>query len=53
MCLVTVLVTIGSYRQRMQPHFYYSAEGLRELEVLKPYGLTKRFSRNFEAGKDY
>lgn len=48
LCVLVVLVTVMVQRWRWQPHFYYSAEGLTELESLKKYGLTNHVSRNFE-----
>jgi FkbM family methyltransferase len=48
LCVVVVVVTVMVQRWRWQPHFYYSAEGLTELESLKKYGLTNHASLNFE-----
>lgn len=46
--ILTALLTINGYRAYLQPHFFFSSAGMRDLHILKPYGLSNRVSRNFE-----
>ena len=46
--ILVVCLTVIVHRRVLQPHFYFSGAGMRELSAIEPYGLTNRVSRNFE-----
>jgi FkbM family methyltransferase len=47
-CGIVSVLTVLVHRELLKPHFFFSTGALRELQVLEPYGLTNRVSRNFE-----
>lgn len=47
-CVLVSATTIIIHRKLLQPHFFFSSAGMRDLHILEPYGLTNRVSRNFE-----
>lgn len=47
-CVLVSAVTVIAHRRILQPQFFFSSAGMRDLPILEPYGLTNRVSRNFE-----
>jgi len=47
-CVLVSAITVIAHRKVLQPHFFFSSAGMRDLAILEPYGLTNRVSRNFE-----
>jgi hypothetical protein len=47
-CGIVSALTVLIHREIVRPHYFFSTGPLRELEVLEPYGLGNRVSRNFE-----
>jgi FkbM family methyltransferase len=47
-CVLVSAITVIAHRKILQPHFFFSSAGMRDLPILEPYGLTNRVSRNFE-----